>query len=102
MTSKEALKKAWDLVHDKYPENNDEIQLVRYAIKMAMELNERDTPMKVILEVDKKYVDTYAFYYRKTYKCGSCKKVLLADRYGKLSDNEKTNYCSHCGQKLDW
>lgn len=47
MTGKEALEKAWDLVHNKYPENNDEIQLVRYAIKTAMELNERDTAINV-------------------------------------------------------
>lgn len=37
----EALEKAWDLVHNKYPENNEEIQLVRYAIKTAMELTKR-------------------------------------------------------------
>lgn len=102
MTSKEMLKKAWDLIHNKYPENNDEIQLVRYAIKMAMNLAERNTPMKVIKKVEKKYVDTYDFYERDIYRCGSCKKVLLVDRYQKLQDNEKTNFCSHCGQRLDW
>lgn len=41
ITYEEALEKAWDLVHNKYPENNEEIQLVRYAIKTAMELTKR-------------------------------------------------------------
>ena len=37
MTPKEALNKAWDLVHEKYPSNDEEIQLVRYAIKRAID-----------------------------------------------------------------
>lgn len=66
------------------------------------ELIERDTPKKVIKEVDRKYVDTYEFYLIDIYKCGSCKKVLIVDRYQKLQDNEKTNYCQHCGQRIGW
>ena len=59
-------------------------------------------PMKVIKEVDKKYVDTHDFYERDIYKCGSCKKVLTVDRYQRLQDDEKTNYCHFCGQRLNW
>ena len=86
MTSKEALKKVWDLVHDKYPENNDEIQLVRYAIKRAMELNERDTPMKPI---KLKWKNTENYYY----VCSKCEELVA-----------KTDevFCQDCGQRLDW
>lgn len=52
MTSKEKIDKAWELVNSKYIETNDEIQLVRFAVRMARELVERDTPMKVIKEVE--------------------------------------------------
>ena len=102
MTSKEKIEKAWELVNSKHIETNDEIQLVRYAVRMARDLVERDTPKKVIKEVDKKYVDTYEFYERDIYRCCSCKKLLIIDRYQYLQDNEKTNYCYYCGQRLDW
>ena len=75
---------------------------IEYNLNQLRELVERDTPMKVIKEVDKKYVDTYDFYERDIYRCGSCKKVLIIDRHQKLQDNEKTNYCYYCGQKLLW
>lgn len=65
-------------------------------------LEKRETPKKVIKEVDKKYIDTHDFYERDIYRCNNCKKVLLVDRYQKIQDNEKTNYCYYCGQKLDW
>jgi thymidylate synthase len=38
MTSKEKIEKAWELVNDKHVETNDEIQLVRYAVRAAREL----------------------------------------------------------------
>lgn len=81
-TGKEALKKAWDLVHNKYPENNEEIQLVRYAIKTAMELNERDTPMKPKPSKNPKAVSA---------RC-VCSNVVMPN----------DNFCSKCGQRLDW
>lgn len=52
----EKIDKAWELVNSKHIETNEEIQLVRFAVKTARELVERDTPMKVIKEVDKKYL----------------------------------------------
>ena len=92
----------WNLIHEKYPDNNTEIQKVRYAVRVAIDLIEKETPKKVIKEVDKKYVDLYEFYERDVYRCSSCKEVLIIDRYQKLQDNEKTNYCYYCGQRLDW
>ena len=102
MTSKEAIEKAWELVNSKYIETNEEIQLVRYAVRMARDLVERDTPMKVVKEVDKKYVDAKEFYERDIYKCSNCNNVLIIDRYQRLEDKDKINYCKECGQRLDW
>lgn len=61
-------------------------------------LEKRDTPMKVIKEVDKKYIDAHNFYERGIYKCGSCKKLLIVDMYQKI----QTRYCYYCGQRIDW
>ena len=58
------------------------------SIEILEELVDRDAPKKVVKEVDKKYVDTYEFYERDIYRCGSCKKVLIIDRHRK-QDNEK-------------
>jgi hypothetical protein len=41
MTSKEKIKKAWELVNSKYIETNDEIQLIRYAVRMGGIENEK-------------------------------------------------------------
>ena len=100
MTNKEALEILVKQANERKLSNK--IVANGIAVSLLEKLVERDTPMKVIKEVDKKYVDTYDFYERDIYRCGSCKKVLLVDRYQKLQDNEKTNYCSHCGQRLDW
>lgn len=87
MTSKEMLKKAWDLIHDKYPENNDEIQLVRYAIKMAMNLAERNTPMKPTQD------NSHVF---RQYNCKVCNSRL------DIPQLKEVNFCPKCGQRLDW
>ena len=89
MTSKEALKKAWDLVHDKYPENNEEIQLVRHAIKTAMELEERNTPMQVQIKYS---VHKYTYILERQ-QCPNCSKPIIYSQ---------PNYCGHCGQRLNW
>lgn len=46
MTSKEKIEKAWELVNSKHIETNDEIQLIRYAVRIARDLVDRDTPKK--------------------------------------------------------
>lgn len=89
MVNKEALKKAWDLVHDKYPDNNDEIQLVRHAIKTAMELEERNTPMQVQIKYS---VHKYAYILERQ-ECPNCSKPIIYSQ---------PNYCGHCGQRLNW
>ena len=48
MTSKEKIEKAWELVNSKYIETNDEIQLVRYAVRIARDLSGRDIPKKIV------------------------------------------------------
>jgi tRNA(Ile2) C34 agmatinyltransferase TiaS len=85
MTSKEKIEKAWELVNDKHVETNDEIQLVRYAVRTARELVERDTPKKVEIGTSKNY---------KFPICPNC-KVELNGVY-------RNKYCKKCGQRLDW
>ena len=79
MTSKEKIEKAWELVNSKHIETNDEIQLIRYAVRMARELVERDTPKKV-------YSTDYHY-------CPNCNTQYLTE-YQKC--------CDWCGQRLDW
>lgn len=63
---------------------------------------DRDIPLKVVKEVDYKYVDAKEFYRIDIYKCSNCNNVLIVDRYQMLEDKDKANYCSDCGQRLDW
>lgn len=79
MTSKEKIEKAWELVNSKHIETNDEIQLIRYAVRRARELAERDTPKKV-------YSTDY-------YYCPNCDTHYLT---------EYQKFCDWCGQRLDW
>ena len=85
MTSKEKIEKAWELVNSKHIETNDEIQLIRYAVRMARELIERDTPMKV------KHENNGIPY------CAVCERSYLRDARG-----NQNRFCGYCGQRLDW
>ena len=90
MTSKEKIEKAWELVNSKYIETNDEIQLVRYAVRIARDLSGRDIPKKIVnvgAGIDNK--DPY-------YHCGKCgREMPRANKYF-------LKYCANCGQRLDW
>lgn len=94
MTSKERIEKAWELVNSKHIETNDEIQLVRYAVRTARELAERDTPMKPLLvEVNANNVHHYECLY-----CGATINIG-----GSIAYNKAFNiFCRECGQRLDW
>lgn len=85
MTSKEKIEKAWELVNSKHIETNDEIQLVRYAVRTARELVERDTPKKVCYDNVGRS------------ECPSCDMSYLYN--GRMNRNK---YCGYCGQRLDW
>ena len=85
MTSKEKIEKAWELVNSKHIETNEEIQLVRYAVRMARDLAERDTPKRVC----------YDNLGRS--ECPSCDKSYLHN--GSMNRNK---YCGYCGQRLCW
>lgn len=89
MTSKEKIETAWELVNSKHIETNDEIQLVRFAVRMARELIERDTPMKVI-----KTPDWY-------YHCPMCEEEVDVSNTA-YECRQIYRYCYHCGQRLDW
>ena len=86
MTSKEKIEKAWELVNDKHVETNDELQLVRYAVRTARELAERDTPM---LPIKLKWKNTENYYYI----CPKCEEMVAASF---------EVFCQDCGQRLDW
>ena len=86
MTSKEKIEKAWELVNDKHVETNDEIQLVRYAVRTARELVERDTPM---LPIKLKWNNTENYYY----VCPKCEEMVARD---------DEVFCQDCGQRLLW
>lgn len=86
MTSKEKIDKAWELVNSKHIETNDEIQLVRFAVRTARELVERDTPM---LPVKLKWNNTENYYY----VCPKCEEWVAR--------NDEV-FCQDCGQRLDW
>ena len=85
MTSKEKIEKAWELVNDKHVETNEEIQLIRYAVRMARALAERDTPMKIKCENN-------GIPY-----CAVCERSYLRDVRG-----NQNRFCGYCGQRLDW
>lgn len=108
MTSKEAL----EYLEDIYEHEEGELRPYDDPIGKKIDYQEefdilrklvdRDTPKKVVREVDKKYVDAKEFYERDIYRCGSCNNVLIVDRYQRLEDKDKIKYCSECGQRLDW
>jgi len=82
MTSKEKIEKAWELVNSKHIETNEEIQLVRYAVRIARDLAERDTPMTPISSGNTSSISKHCI----------CNKVVMpCDRF-----------CPKCGQRLDW
>lgn len=86
MASKEKIEKAWELVNSKHVETNEEIQLVRYAVRTARELTERDTPM---LPIKLKWENTENYYY----VCPKCEEEVA--RMDEV-------FCQDCGQRLDW
>ncbi len=100
MTSKEALEIIVKQANERKLSNK--IVANGIAVSLLEKLVERDTSMKVVKEVDKKYVDAKEFYERDIYRCGSCNNVLIVDRYQRLEDKDKNKYCSECGQRLDW
>lgn len=79
MTSKEKIEKAWELVNNKHLETNKEIQLVRYAVRRAYELEERVTPMLPLIFKDRIH-------------CPKCRSYVLPPY----------EFCGDCGQRLDW
>lgn len=85
MTNKEKIEKAWELVNSKHIETNDEIQLVRYAVRIARDLSDRDTPKKVCYDNVGRS------------ECPSCDRNYLYN--GRMNRNK---YCGYCGQRLDW
>ena len=93
MTSKEKLQEVWDLIHNKYPDTNEEIQKVRYAVKRAMELDEKDTPKEPKLKKYHKNED------KRRYICPYCANAFLRKWY---LERQLMRYCSDCGQKLKW
>lgn len=86
MTSKEKIENAWELVNSKHIETNDEIQLVRFAVRTARDLVERDTPM---LPIKLKWKNTENYYY----VCPKCEEMVAR--------NDEV-FCQDCGQRLDW
>lgn len=85
MTSKEKIEKAWELVNSKHIETNNEIQLVRYAVRIARDLVDRNTPKKV---------EIGTLEYFRFPICPNCKE--------ELNEYYKNKYCKECGQRLDW
>ena len=102
MTSKEKIEKAWELVNSKHIETNDEIQTVRFAIRVARELIEKDIHKKIIKETISRYIDVEDYYKVDCYKCPCCEKLVLYDRFQDITLHAKNNHCQHCGQLLDW
>ena len=86
MASKEKIEKAWELINSKHVETNEEIQLVRYAVRTARELAERDTP---ILPIKLKWKNTENYYY----VCPKCEEEVA--RMDEV-------FCQDCGQRLLW
>lgn len=89
--TREKLQEVWDLVHSKYPENNEEIQKVRFAVKVAMDLAEKDTP-ETPIGIQREFGDLVA-------SCPNCELPIV----NVWSNTEfKPNYCHFCGQRLEW
>lgn len=86
MTSKEKIEQAWELVNSKHIETNEEIQLVRYAVRMARDLVGRDTPM---IPIKLKWKNTENYYY----VCPKCEELVA---------RTDEVFCQDCGQRLDW
>lgn len=79
MTSKEKIEKAWELINSKHIETNDEIQIVRYAVRIARELVERDAPMLPLV-------------FKDSIDCPKCRSYVFPPH----------EFCENCGQRLDW
>ena len=87
MTSKEKIEKAWKLVNSKHIETHDEIQLIRYVVRKARDLVDRDTPKKVEIGTSKNF---------KFPICPKC-KTELNEFY-----KDANKFCKECGQRIDW
>ena len=87
MTSKEKIEQAWELVNSKHIETNEEIQLVRYAVRIARELVERDTPKKPKESIQ--YGDI-------KHNCSVCNSILT------IPHLKEINGCPKCLQRIDW
>lgn len=82
LSSKEKIEKAWNLVHEKYPNNNEEIQLVRYGLRQALYMIEKEIPKAVL---NTKYLEVY--------RCPFCESQL---------QHQESRYCENCGQRIKW
>ena len=94
MTSKEAV--------DLFKQYHWKVEDKNKALEILEKLVEKDTPKMVIKETIKHHIDSNEFYEADYYKCPSCEKVVLYDRYQDITLHTKNKHCQECGQKLDW
>lgn len=88
--------------------SQQDIIVVEQSLSELEELKKRDTKMKVILTQYKKVVGNVdEFYMGNMYTCPQCHGVVLMDKWQAPIEHlkavgETSNYCSSCGQRLDW
>lgn len=69
-----------------YYANDEDVKIIHEAIRKANKYDEKEKPKKVI--------EATAYGTTRASKCPICNK-----RYSRA---HKKEYCSNCGQKLDW
>lgn len=94
---------ALNLVKDTITDFKD-LELVPYAteedIQLLQELEEKQEAKKVIQSPLKNIYNNDSVH-AIAYMCPHCKTLFIILPVGSTSIN-KTNFCSDCGQKLDW
>lgn len=76
--------------------NDDEwTDRVREALRMALELLQKNEPMKVKVEECTSWGRTYFQPI-----CPKCDKYVVPTEF--IGSGEKISYCDSCGQALDW
>lgn len=79
------------VIKSNYPPSN--YSMLREALGLSIKLLEKATPKKVLNEGDGEY----------THKCPNCLYgvgTIVVDDLGKYIEHD--DYCSTCGQRLDW
>lgn len=106
MTSKESLSILNKYRNSHYNSVNKEEREIANALNVMLpeyvKLLEINTPKKIIKETISHYINAEDYYKVDYYKCPSCEKTVLRDRWQDITVHTTNKHCQQCGKKLDW